>query len=136
MARRHRWCGDGDGERIEAVLAGAERAAPSGDAWRGRAGWSVRGARGAAEFPVVAAHWGGLQIQGVVDEDLRGPLRHRGRRVGQRVPWRRRRRAGQGAIARGAVVDHRSGLVPGERRRQPGRDGWGAVGPGAQLTQR
>lgn len=136
MAGGHRRGGDGDRQRTEAVLAGAERAAPPGDARRRRAGRSVGGAGGAAEVPVVAAYWGGLQVQGVVNEDLWGPLRHRGRRVRKRVPRRWWRRAGQRAIARGAVVDHRPGLVPGERRGQPGRDGRGAVGPGAQLTQR
>ena len=136
VAGGHRRGGDGNGQRAEAVLAGAERAAPPGDARRRRAGRSVGGARRAAEIPVVAAHWGGLQVQGVVDEDLRGPLRHRGRCVRKRVPWRRWRRAGQRAIARGPVVDGRSGLVPGKRRGQPGWDGRGAVGPGAQLTQK
>lgn len=85
---------------------------------------------------MVSAHGGRLQVEGVVDEDLRGPLGHWGRRVGQRVAGWRRRRAGQRAVTGGAVVDQRSRLVPGQRRGQPGRDGWGAVGPGAQLRQK
>lgn len=94
MARGHRWSGDGNRKRTEAVLAGAELAAPPGDAGRRRAGRRVGGARGAAEVPVVSAHGGRLQVEGVVDEDLRGPLGHRGRCVGQRVTRWRRRRAG------------------------------------------
>lgn len=85
---------------------------------------------------MVSAHGGRLQAEGVVDEDLRGPLGHRGRRVGQRVAGRWRRRAGKGAVHGGAVVDQRSRLVPGQRRGQPGRDGGGAVGPGAQLRHK
>lgn len=135
VARGHGWSGDGAGEGAEAVLARAERASPPGDARRRRAGRGVRGARGAAEVPVVAAHGGRLQVEGVVDEDLRGPLWHRGRRVGERVAGRRRRRAGQGPVGGRAVVDHRSWLVPGQRRRQPGRDGRRAVGPGAHLRR-
>lgn len=134
VAWGHRW--SGDGERAEAVLAGAERAAPPGDARRRRAGRGVGGAGRAAEVPVVSAHGGRLQVEGVVDEDLRRPLGHRGRRVGQRVAGRWRRRAGQGAVARWAVVEQRSRLVPGRRRGQPGRDGRGAVRHGAQLRHR
>lgn len=136
MARRHRWSGDGNRKRVQAVLAGAERAAPPGDAGRRRAGRGVRGARGAAEVPVVAAHGGRLHVDGVVDEDLRGSLGYWWRRVGQRVAGRRRRRAGQGAVHGGTVVDRRSRLDPGQRRGQPGRDGWRVVGPGAQLRHR
>lgn len=94
MAWGHRRGSGGNRKRAEAVLAGAERAAPPGHARRRRAGRRVRGARGAAEVPVVSADGGGLQVEGVVDEDLRGPLGHRGRRVGQRVTGRRRGRAG------------------------------------------
>lgn len=113
MARGHGRSGDGDRQRAEAVLAGAERAAPPGDAGGRRAGRGVGGAGRAAEVPVVAAHGGRLQVQGVVDEDLRRPLGHRGRRVRERVAWRGRRRAGQGAVHGGAVVDRRPRLVPG-----------------------
>lgn len=123
----------GDGKRVEAVLASAEWAAPPRDAGRRRAGRGVGGAGGAAEVPVVSAHGGRLHVDGVVDEDLRGPLGHRGRRVGQRVARWRRRRAGQGAVHGGPVIDGRSRLVPGQRRGQPGRDGWGVVRPGAQF---
>lgn len=136
MARWDRRSGDGDRKRAEAVLAGAERAAPPGDARRRRAGRGVGGAGGAAEVPVVSAHRGGLQVERVVDEDLWGPLGHRRGRVGEGVAGRRGRRAGQRAVHRGAVVDRRSRLVPGQRRGQPGRNGWGAVGPGAQLRHK
>lgn len=136
MARRDRGSGDGNGQRAQAVLAGAERAAPPRDARRRRAGRGVGRAGRAAEVPVVAAHGGRLQVERVVDEDLRGPLGHRGRRVGQGVAWRWRRRAGQGAVNRAVVQHRRSRLVPGQRRGQPGRDGRGAVGPGAQLRER
>jgi len=135
VARGDRRRGDGNRQRVEAVLAGAERAASPGDAGRRRAGRRVGGAGRAAEVPVVSAHGGGLHVERVVDEDLGGPLGHRGRRVGQRVAGRRRRRAGQGAVHGGAVVEQRSGLVPGQRGGQPGGDGRGAVGPGAQLEE-
>lgn len=125
-----RWGGIGNRERVEAVLAGAELAAPPGDAGRRRTGRGVGGAGGAPKVPVVSAHGGRLHVDRVVDEDLRGPLGHRRRRVGQRVTGWRRRRAGQGAIHGGTVVDRWSRLVPGQRRGQPGRDGWGAVGHG------
>lgn len=133
MAWGDRWSSDGNRKRVEAVLAGTEWAASPGDAGRRRAGWGVGGAGGAGEVPVVSAHRGRLHVDGVVDEDLRGPLGHRWRRVWERVAGWRRRRAGQGAVHGGTVVDRRSRLVPGQRRGQPGRDGWGAVGPGAQL---
>lgn len=120
----------GDGEGAQAVLAGAERAAPPRDPRGRRAGGGVGRARGAAEFPVVSAHRRWL---GVIDEDLRGPLGHRGRRVWKRVSGWGRRGAGQGPVYGGAVVDRWSRLVPRQRGRQSGRDGGRTVGPGAQL---
>ena len=135
MARRDRGGGDGDGERAEAVLAGAQRTAPPGNARRRRAGRGVGRAGGAVEVPVVSAHGGRLQ-GGVVYEDLRGPLGHRRRRVGQRVAGRWRRRARQGPVEGGAIVGRQARLVPGKRGGQPRRNRWRAVGPGAQLEHR
>lgn len=127
-----RRCG---GDRTQAVLVGAERAAPSGDARGRRAGGGVGRAGGAVEVPVVSAARRRLHVERVVDEDFRRSLRHRRRRVGERVPWRGRGWAGKGSVKWGAVVKQRSMLVSGHRRK-PGRDGWRAVTHGAQLEHR
>lgn len=136
VARGDRWSGGGNRERAEAILAGAERAAPPGNA-RGRcAGWRVWGTGRAAVIPGISAH-GRRLVDRVVDEDLRGSLGYRGRRVWDGVAgWWWRWRAGQGAIGGRAVVDWGSRLVPVQRRRHPGRDGRRAVGPGAQLRHK
>ena len=128
--------GHAHGQRAQTVLAGTERATPPGDTGRRRAGRRVGRAGRAAKVPMEAPHGRRLHVQGVVDEDLGGPLGHRRRRVGEGVPGGRRRRAGDGTVT-GAVVDgRRPGLDPGERRGQPRRDGWRTVGPGTQLMER
>lgn len=75
---------------------------------------------------------GRLKVQGVVDEDLWGSLGDGWRGVWLGVPGRWWWGAGEGAVA-GAIVDRGAGLDPGERRGQPGRDGWRTVRPGTQL---
>lgn len=116
-------------ELAQVGLAGAERAAATGDAGGGRARRGVGGAGGAvAELPVEAPHRGRLEVQGVVDEDLGRPRGHGMSGVQQGVPRRRGRWAGQGALA-GPIVDRHSGLGPGQSRRQSGGDGWRAVRP-------
>lgn len=136
VARGDRWSGRGNRERAEAILAGAERAVPPGDARGRRAGWCVRGTGGAAEVPVISAH-GRRLVDGVVDEDLRGPLGHRGRRIWEGVTGRWWRwRAGQRAVVGRSVVDWGTRLVPVQRRRHSGRDGRRAVRPGAQLKDK
>lgn len=133
MAGRYRWGHDGQGEWAETVLAGAEQAAPSWDAGRGGTRGRSRGAGGTAKIPVEAAEGGGLEVRGVVNEDLWWLLGDRGRGVWLGVPggWRWGA-AGEGAVAE-AVVDWGAGLDPGERRGQSGGDGWGTFGPGTQL---
>lgn len=114
MAGRDGWSDGGGGTK--AVLAGTERTAPPGDAGGRRAGGGVGRARRAVEVPVVAGDDRAWRRLGVVDEDLRRPLGHRRRRIGERVPGRRRGRAGQGSVVQGAVVERRSVLGSRQRR--------------------
>lgn len=128
MTGRYRWGHDGQGERAETVLAGAEQAVPSWDSGRGGTRGRSRGRGGTAEIPVEAADGGGLKVQGVVNEDLWWLLGDGWRGVWLGVPGRWKWGAGKGAVA-----DWGAGLDPGERRGQPGRDGWGTFRPGTQL---
>lgn len=88
MARGHGGRHDGQRERAETVLTGAEWAAPSGDAGRRGARGRAGGRRGAAKVPVEASDRGGLKVQGVVDEDLWGSLGDGWRGVWLGVPGR------------------------------------------------
>lgn len=118
MAGGHRRSSDGDRQGAQTVLAGAERAAPPGDPGGRGAGRCVWGAGRAPEVPVIAANGGGLQVEGVIDEDLRGSLGDGGRCVGQGVAGWWRRGTWEGPVHRWAVVDDwRAWLVPGQRWR-------------------